>query len=129
MSDVASYVAAWRVRWSRERAGRADRAARAREVGLSIARVLHAEYGVSRVVLFGSVARGECHSGSDLDLAVAGLAADTLFRAGARAESLAPGIDVDLVPLESVSPALLDDIRRDGVDLLPATPADPRGVA
>lgn len=72
------------------------------------ATLLQERFGVRRVVVFGSVA-GEApwHGRSDLDLAVEGLhAEDHLQALAACYELLPPGLELDLVPLESAWPEL-----------------------
>ena len=79
----------------------------------AVAQVLVREFGVRRVVLFGSVARGTARSDSDIDLAVAGLSPGQTFRAMARAAEVA-GRDVDLVSIEDARPGVLAIIGREG---------------
>jgi len=79
--------------------------------------VLVREFRVRRVVLFGSVAAGMAHAGSDIDLAVEGLSPADYFRALARAGDVA-GRDVDLVRLEEVSGPLRVIIDSTGEVLL-----------
>lgn len=67
--------------------------------------VLVREFGVRRVILFGSLASGFVREDSDIDLAVEGLPGRSYFTALLRAEEVA-GCRVDLVPLEEVSPSL-----------------------
>lgn len=68
------------------------------------AEVLQTRFGVQRVIPFGSVVgQGPWHAGSDLDLAVEGLAPEQFFRAWSALQELLPvGLDVDLVSLEQV---------------------------
>lgn len=117
MSEFESYVQAWRRRWEEER--RADEAAarEARGVAEELARLLRERYGVRRVVLVGSLARGEFGVGSDIDLAAEGVPDDQFFRAGADLEAAAGGLHVDLVPIESANPAFLAHLDREGVVL------------
>jgi len=110
-----SYIHAWHERWSRERSDDAAEAARAREVAERLAGMLAERYGATRVVLTGSLARGDFGIGSDIDLGVEGLAPGDLFRAGADAERLADGFEVDLIPLESASPDFLARLRDEGI--------------
>ena len=49
-------------------------------------RILAGEYGISRIILFGSRARGDYRRDSDIDLAVAGDRVD-LFRLAAEEET------------------------------------------
>lgn len=70
--------------------------------------------GVRRIWLFGSAARGErLDWRSDLDFAVEGLPQENLERAWAALEE-AVRLPVDVVRLEAASPALRDEILRDG---------------
>ena len=75
--------------------------------------LLVGEFGVQRVILFGSVARGRAHSDTDLDLAVEGLPAERYFEALARCADVA-GRNVDLVPVEEATPQLLRIISEKG---------------
>lgn len=71
------------------------------------------EFGVRRVVLFGSLARGEAGLASDVDLLVEGLKPERLFEAMA-AVSRELGADVDLVPSEAAHPAVLERALAEG---------------
>ena len=74
------------------------------------------EYGAERIYLFGSYARGDMTTSSDIDLRIdkgkirgfqlAGLLLDL-------EDSL--GVPVDLIPTSSLDPAFLDSIREDEV--------------
>lgn len=70
--------------------------------------VLQEQFGVQRVVLFGSAAGdGPWHSRSDLDLAVEGLRPEDHLRAiKACYELLPPGLELDLILIESAPPEL-----------------------
>ena len=79
------------------------------------------EYGAERIYLFGSYARGDMTTSSDIDLRIdkgkirgfqlAGLLLDL-------EDSL--GVPVDLIPTSSLDPAFLDSIRDDEVLLYEA---------
>jgi predicted nucleotidyltransferase len=81
--------------------------------------ILAGRYGVSRVYLFGSLARGEMvHESSDVDLAVEGLSPDRYFEALVELWDLLPrGAELDLVPVEYASPEMLAIVRSQGVVL------------
>ena len=85
--------------------------------------VQHAkQYGAERIYLFGSYARGDMTTSSDIDLRIdkgnirgfqlAGLLLDL-------EDSL--GVPVDLVPTTSLDPRFLDSIRKDEVLLYEAS--------
>jgi predicted nucleotidyltransferase len=80
----------------------------ARHWATRCATVLRHRFGARRVIPFGSVVGvGTWHAGSDLDLAVEGIAPEQFFRAwAALQEILPPGLDVDLVDLAHVGEAL-----------------------
>ena len=59
-----------------------------RAVVPGVAEILAREFGVRRVVLFGSIARGVAHPGSDIDLAVVGLGPALTLRAMTRCDDV-----------------------------------------
>lgn len=76
--------------------------------GLQVARqcafILKQDFGVERVVLFGSLLDAEqMWWGSDIDLAVWGLAKQDLFKAGAAIEH-GHDFEIDLVPVTDAKP-------------------------
>lgn len=71
---------------------------------------------VSRLVLFGSRARGDDRERSDIDLAVFGLDAAQAGRLRLALEELPTLLEFDLVCVDAnTSPKLLDNIEREGV--------------
>ncbi|MGB7415503.1 MAG: nucleotidyltransferase domain-containing protein [Thermosynechococcaceae cyanobacterium] len=83
--------------------------------GLCVARqcaaILKRDYGVERVVLFGSLLDvGRMWWGSDIDLAVWGLAKHDLFKAGAAIEH-GHDFEIDLVPVPDARPHILAAIN------------------
>ena len=72
--------------------------------------------GVERLVLFGSRARGTHSERSDIDLAVYGGDFDVFyFRVQEETESL---LEFDLIDMHrKVSPSLLEDIEREGIEI------------
>ena len=72
--------------------------------------------GVERLVLFGSRARGTHSERSDIDLAVYGGDFDAFyFRVQEEMESL---LEFDLIDMHrKVSPSLLEDIEREGIEI------------
>lgn len=117
MTDFEPYLRAWRERWKRQRAEDEAAAGKAMSLARRLSTVLVERYGARRVFLCGSLARGEFGEGSDIDLAAEGIADEGFFRAGAELERLAEPLRVDLVPLESATPAYRRDLERDGIAL------------
>lgn len=74
---------------------------------------------VKLAVVFGSVARGDAHEGSDLDVAILPAGDLSLQDQGTivRALELASGREVDLVLLDRVDDGLAWRIARDGICL------------
>jgi predicted nucleotidyltransferase len=83
----------------------------------ALTKMLADDFGVRRVILFGSLARGIVDEHSDIDLAVEGLSPSDYFTALTRAEDLV-GTVVDLVPIEEASPSLRAIIKSKGEVLL-----------
>jgi predicted nucleotidyltransferase len=68
-----------------------------------LAEHLATRFRVRRVILWGSLARGDFGISSDIDLVVVGLPSGrALFRALAELQDIAADIDVDLVPWEDM---------------------------
>lgn len=103
-ADLTSYVEGLRAR--QRSSADADAAWQSRALALAepIAALLAAEFGAERVLLFGSVGRGEAHVGSDIDLLVAGIPPARWFEACDAAARLAGKFPVDLVPWEACRP-------------------------
>lgn len=72
-------------------------------------------YGLDKVILFGSRARGDHRERSDVDLAVSG---GDVVRFSLGVEDLPTLLSFDVVDLDgAVQPELLESIRREGVTL------------
>lgn len=73
-------------------------------------------YHVQRLVLFGSRARGDFHSSSDIDLAVYGLDPKEQFSFSSALDELPTLLKFDMVPVRAnTDKALLNEISKDGV--------------
>lgn len=77
---------------------------------------LRRDYGVARIVLFGSLANRTCGPDSDVDLAVSGLSRAVYFKALADLMALFEG-PVDLVRLEDAPASLRERIDAEGESL------------
>jgi predicted nucleotidyltransferase len=90
----------------------------ARQVAASAAELLRTQFGVTRVILFGSLVHPELfHFQSDIDLAVWGLAEEDYYRTVGILQSLNPKFSVDLVRFEDISPDFQALILKEGQDL------------
>ncbi|MEO0248161.1 MAG: nucleotidyltransferase domain-containing protein [candidate division WOR-3 bacterium] len=107
--------------WKRleEERHRQTRLAQARQAAWECAHRLYETYGVQRVYLIGSVARGTFfHERSDIDLVVEGLPPQRYFQALADLwRRLPPGMELDLIPLEDAHPELRALVLQEGVVL------------
>jgi predicted nucleotidyltransferase len=88
----------------------------------AIARVLEADPRIAYGLVFGSVARGDAHAASDLDVAIGLVPAVTFdpLATGRLVSDLeqASGRTIDLVRLDEAPPALAYRVFRDGVVVL-----------
>ena len=82
-----------------------------------ITEMLVKKYGVSKVFIFGSLAREDFECDSDIDLAVSGLPEELYWEAFGLAEELATPIKVDLVLLETAEPSLREYAIKEGKQL------------
>jgi len=116
--DLQVYRRTALAREARERQQSTQRRAAAWEAAHAAARILKQEFGAVSVVAFGSLARGTWfHPRSDIDLAVEGIDPATFWRAWCALDRLASSFEFDLVPTETASDRLREEIARDGVAL------------
>ncbi|HMN27095.1 MAG TPA: nucleotidyltransferase domain-containing protein [Caldilineaceae bacterium] len=114
--QMARYVAIWQRRMAAQQAQSIRLAEQVRSEASQIAAMLRSRFGVTRVILFGSLRRGSFAYGSDIDLAVAGLARQDFFAAVAEANALAHTW-VDIKPLEDLKPHFRQRVLETGEDL------------
>ena len=89
----------------------------ARAVASALADELKGKFGASRVMLFGSLARGDFHKWSDIDIAVCGVPLQNYYRAVAYVTGFSATFKIDLVDAEDCPESLRELIEREGVDL------------
>jgi predicted nucleotidyltransferase len=115
---LASYKEGARRRHDAERAALAAREARAWVVARKAADELRRQFGVERVVVFGSLTHpGRFTAWSDIDLAVWGLQPRDTFRAIGVAMDCDREIPVNLVDIGACKPSLLTVIEREGISI------------
>jgi predicted nucleotidyltransferase len=95
------YLTYWRRRRREQRTLNRQLSRRAWEDAAQIAVLLRREFGANQVIVFGSLARERFHPGSDVDLAVSGLAKEDFFPALAQASQMSQ-FHIDLKPLEDL---------------------------
>ena len=82
------------------------------------AKELKKQFGVDRVMLFGSLVEQQWYSAnSDVDLAVHGLKPKDYWQALRVVENIIDNRNIDLVEIEAASQSLRDSIDRFGVEL------------
>lgn len=90
----------------------------ARKTARRAAIILKKQFGVKKIILFGSVMQPALfHARSDIDLAVWGLHGREYYRAVGVLQALDPDISIDLIAYEDASPVLKKLIRTEGREL------------
>ena len=95
-----------------------ERWERAWGVAQAAAEVLREQFGATRVVVFGSLARRDWFTPwSDIDLAAWGISPGAFYRAVAVVTGISSEFKLDLVAPEDCQPSLRHVIEREGVAL------------
>ena len=115
--EKAAYRHAWLSLHESRQAAARQAADQAMAIARKAAAILHEEFGVPRVWLFGSLARGTFGAGSDIDLAVDEIDERRFLRALGRLLGLHPDFPVDLVDLRHAKAGLRAAVERDGIPL------------
>lgn len=91
---------------------------RAWQVARKAARMLKKEFGVEKVMVFGSLVHPALfHEQSDVDLVVWGLSGREYYRASSVLLDIEPSISVDLIDFDDARPALKEAILKEGREL------------
>lgn len=94
------------------------RRTRAWRLARKAARILKTEFGVEKLVVFGSLLHPTLfHERSDVDLAAWGLHGRAYYRAVSVLLDIEPSISVDLIAFEDARPALQAVILKEGREL------------
>jgi predicted nucleotidyltransferase len=117
MESVTTFRATARERARQAAQMREQRRMQAWALARAAAAFLKAQYGATRVVVFGSLTdRERFHFHSDVDLAVWGLQPESYFEAVARVLDIGNEIEIDLTMAERCKPHLQEAIER-GVEV------------
>ena len=111
IDSMQRYILTAQTRKQQRLANLGQRRALGCQVARAAAQLLKAEFGASRVVVFGSLLNDRFHEGSDIDLAVWELPEKTYFKAVSRLLSLSD-FAVDLVEIQYARPELLSAIAQ-----------------
>ena len=115
--EPRAYRRAAKLRERRRGKGAVKRQRRAWALARQAAELSRKRFGVSRVVVFGSLARRGCFTPwSDVDLAAWGLRPEDTFRAIGAVQDLDSDITINLIDVGTCSPSLLAVIEREGIE-------------
>ncbi|HFD38224.1 MAG TPA: nucleotidyltransferase domain-containing protein [Anaerolineae bacterium] len=115
---MEQYKRTARTRWQAEKADAQARRERAWRLAHRAAALLKDEYGVQRIVVFGSLVHPDRFTRwSDVDLAAWGLTARNWLQASAAVRGLSDEIELNLVDIACCAPELLAAIEREGMQL------------
>jgi uncharacterized protein len=116
--QITTYHANAQKRLQQEKEASRERQQQAWQAARQAAQLLKEQFGVSRVAVFGSLARESGFTRwSDVDLAAWGIAPEDTFRAIGAVMDLDTAVPVNLVDVNTARPGLLEIIERDGVEL------------
>jgi predicted nucleotidyltransferase len=113
-ADLSSYVAGYNERLAAQKARDKIRCTELENKLSDVVNVLVRDFGVTQVVLFGSLARQEAGMESDVDLLVYGLPLQKLMEATVAAERIIKITHVDLVPYEIARKDILQRALAEG---------------
>lgn len=106
-----------RLEEERRRANAARREA-ALAVAAKAAALLREQFGATRVVLYGSTARGVGFGpDSDIDLTAEGIAPERYWHACAALDYIDPQFEINVITFDTATPALLENVDREGIEL------------
>jgi uncharacterized protein len=118
LADLAAYRKALKSRASTVRSQSDSRFKKALKIADRAALLLKEEFGVKKVVVFGSLLDPSLfHLRSDIDLVVWGLAGRNYYRAVGVLQSLDPDIKIDLVVFEDASKSIQETVLQTGKEL------------
>ena len=116
--EVESYRRAALLVKPKQRGDLKARRMRAWRVARRATKILKTEFGVERVMVFGSLVHPALfHERSDVDLAVWGLRGREYYRAVSVLLDIEPSISIDLIAFEDARRAVQDVILKDGLKL------------
>jgi predicted nucleotidyltransferase len=115
---LAVYRATAHRRREQEQAELAQRRQQAWTAARQAADLLKTKFNVSRVVVFGSLARESGFTRwSDVDIAAWGVALQDTFRAIGAIQDMNTEVAVNLVDVNTCRPALLEAIEQEGIEI------------
>lgn len=117
-AELERYRKSLKSRLTRSQRQASERFKKAGEIADHAVSVLKEEFGVEKVLVFGSLLHPSLfHARSDVDLAVWGLTGREYYRAVGLLQSLDPEIDVDLIAFDDATTSIQETIMREGKEL------------
>ena len=117
--EMAEYRATMRRHAAEDEARRVAMQERAWVVARAAAARLRERYEPSRVLLYGSLARGEMRRGSDIDIAAWGIDASEWLNVVGVGLKIGGEFETNICLAESRRPEVRDAALHDGIDLCP----------
>ncbi len=114
-ADLSSYATGWRARERARQQEDAEWRTRIQARLPQVVRMLAEDFGATRVLLFGSLARSAAGPESDVDLLVEGLRLERIIEATVRADRLLAEASADLVPADRVRPEVMTRALAEGI--------------
>jgi uncharacterized protein len=102
--NSSQYIERWQHRLVLQQEQNRDLAHQARQKLPQLIQLLTDQFHATQIILFGSLAKGTFRQGSDIDLAVAGIAPENYFSALAAINRLSDSFPIDLKPIEDLEP-------------------------
>jgi uncharacterized protein len=113
-SNSSQYVERWKHRLALQQEQNQDLAHQARQKLPQLIQLLTDRFHATQIILFGSLAKGTFRQGSDIDLAVAGIAPENYFSALAAINRLGDSFPIDLKPIEDLEPHFFQRVIQTG---------------
>lgn len=86
-----------------------------RQIAEKCVRILKNKYDVKKVFLIGSLAKGNVHNKSDIDLVVEGLSSDLYIKSLTELWDILPvGVELNLIPFEDAFESLKEKTIKEG---------------
>ena len=108
------YIAHWKDRLAIQQRQNQALTAQARQKLPQLLQHLVKHYQATHIILFGSLAKGTFHEGSDIDIAVAGISSADYFTALAAVQRLSDPFQIDLKPIEDLDPHFYQRVMQTG---------------
>ena len=113
MTDITPYLNYWRNKQQKEQAYHQKLAQQAKDSLEPIINYLTQNFKIKKIILFGSLVKGNFSETSDIDLAVEGIPPQDYFAVLAKINGMSDRL-IDLKPIESLDPHFLKRVLETG---------------